>query len=130
MCAIAQAHGARRSRDFFHRDGVRQIPQAGAAIFGADRETQQAEIPGLAPDIAWKFIAAVDFLRTRRDALLGEAAHLIADRVDLRPKAEGELSICGIGHLCRPPLSSDQDRWIIGLSDNSATLDATKPWPN
>src|SRR6202789_1117694 len=29
--------------------------------------------------------------------------------------------------FCRPPLSSDQDRWIIGLSDNSATLRATKP---
>src|SRR6202142_2065405 len=29
--------------------------------------------------------------------------------------------------FCRPPFSSDQDRWIIGLSDNSATLRATKP---
>src|SRR5271170_7009718 len=29
--------------------------------------------------------------------------------------------------MARPPLSSDQDRWIIGLSDNSATRGATKP---
>ena len=96
-------------------------------MFGADRKAQQAELAGFAPQIARKFIAAVDFLRARRDALLREAAHLIAYGFDLLAEAEAEFSICGIGHFYRPPLSSDQDRWIIGLSDNSATLGATKP---
>src|SRR5665213_1839543 len=42
-----------------------------------------------------------------------------------RPKLNSRYAELAIA--AKPPLSSGSDRWIIGLSDNSATLRATKP---
>src|SRR5580698_11034978 len=80
--AITQSHRTRGPRYLLHRHRVREITQARAAMLRAHGEPQQAEIAGLAPQIAREFVAAVDFLRARRDALLRETTHLIADGVD------------------------------------------------
>ena len=103
MRTVRQPDGSRSTRDFFHGDGVRQISQAGAAVIRADREPEQAEFARLPPQVPGKPVAAIDFIGARRDALRGEAARLIAHRIDHFPEAEGELSVCRIGHFDRFP---------------------------
>src|SRR6202142_800599 len=127
MRAVAQAHGGGCARDFLHGDRVGKIPEAGAAVLGAHGQPQQPQVAGFAPQIPREKVAAVYFVRARGDALFGKAPHLIAHGVDDLAQAEVELAISRIGHFYRPPLSEAQDRWIIGLSDNSATLRAPKP---
>src|ERR1700722_4503776 len=104
-----------------------EVPQAGAAMLGTHGQPQQPQIAGFAPQVPGEDVAAVYFIGTRCDALFRKAPHLIAHGIDHLAKTEVELAIGRIGHFYRPPLSRAQDRWIIGLSDNSATLKATKP---
>jgi hypothetical protein len=82
MRAVTQADGAGGAGNLFHRHGVREIAQSGTAVFLADRESQKSEFAGFAPQVSREFVAAVYFLRARRDALLRETAHLVADCVD------------------------------------------------
>ena len=46
----------------------------------------------LGPQVAREFIAAVDFLGPRRNALAGETPHLGADLVELGPQPEVEIA--------------------------------------
>ena len=72
-----------------------EIAEAGAAVFGRDGEAEQAEFAQLPPQIARKEVAAVDLVGAGRDALLGEAPHLIAHGVDHLAEAEIEFAVGG-----------------------------------
>ena len=106
MRAIAQADGRRRPRYLLHRHGVREVAKPGAAFSGRNGEAEQSELAQLAPQVARKEVAAVDFVGARRDALLGEATHLIAHGIDHLAEAEIELAVGSTGHRLQTPIVS------------------------
>ncbi len=106
---------------------MRQVAEAGAAVVGAHRHAEQPEFAQFAPQIPRKHVAAVDLIGARRDALLREALRLFAHGVDDFAEPEIELAVCGIGHSPVPHCHRTPNRWIIGLSDNFATLTPIKP---
>ena len=81
MRAIGQADRGRGPRHLLHRDAVLEIAEAGAAIFLLDGDAVQAERADLGPEVARKLIAAVDFGGARRDFVLRERMHRLADRI-------------------------------------------------
>ena len=67
---------------------------------------EEAELAELAPQVARKDVAAVDFAGARSDTVVGEPAHLVAHGIDGFSQAEIEFAIGGTRHL-KTPLSSD-----------------------
>ena len=81
MRAIGQADRGRGPRHLLHRNAVLEIAEAGAAILLLDGDAVQAERADLGPEVARKLIAAVDFGGARRDFVLRERMHRLADRI-------------------------------------------------
>src|SRR5450631_3291210 len=129
MRAVAQAHRARSARDFLHGDSVGEVTQARAAIIRAHRHSQQPQLAAFAPQVAGEDIAAIDLVGARRNTLFGETLHLLAHRVDDFAEPEIEFAVSRISHSPTPHCHRTPNRWIIGLSDNSATLEARSQWP-
>ncbi|OIQ86770.1 hypothetical protein GALL_313590 [mine drainage metagenome] len=86
--AVAQRHGSAGARDLLHRDHVRQIAHAGAAVGLGHRDAQQSEVAELAPQVHRELVVAVDLGRARRDLGDGEVAHRVAHRVDVGAELE------------------------------------------
>ena len=105
--AVAEADRGRGAGDLLHGDGVREVAQARPAVLRRHGHAEQAELAELAPQVARKHVAAVDLVGARREPLVGEAAHLIAHRVDDLAETEVELAVGGAGHIFSTPLSSD-----------------------
>ena len=89
MRAVRQADRGRCARHFLDRDAVLEIAEAGPAIFLLDGDAVQAERADLGPEVARKLIAAVDLGGARRDLVLRERMHGLADRI--RGLAEVEV---------------------------------------
>jgi hypothetical protein len=62
---------------------MRQVAQARAAEFFLDRDPVQPDASHLGPQVARKLVAAVDLLGARRDLVLRERLHGLAQLVDL-----------------------------------------------
>src|SRR6185312_1772147 len=59
MRAVRQAHGRRRARDLLHRDDVRKVAEAAAAVSFLDGNAEEPEAAHLAPEVGGKGIVAV-----------------------------------------------------------------------
>src|ERR1700754_3031431 len=103
MRAVRETDGGGGAENSPHPPEMLEIAEARAAIFFLDRDAVQAERAHLGPQIAREFIAAVDVVGTRRDAVTGEVAHRLAQHVDIRPKAEIEARP-GIGDHAPPSI--------------------------
>ena len=83
MGAVGEADRGRAAADLLHRDAMREIAHAGAAIFLLDRDAVQAERAHLGPQLDREAVGPVDLGGERRDAVLGKVAHRRAQHVDL-----------------------------------------------
>ena len=90
MRAVGEADRGRGAADLLHRDDMREIAHAGAAEFLFDGDAEQAERAHFRPEIAREFVLVVDLGGARRDLALGEAAHRVAQHVDLVAEIEIE----------------------------------------
>ncbi|MNT27330.1 hypothetical protein D3C72_1629570 [compost metagenome] len=90
MGAVGEADGGRGARDLFHGDDVRQIAHAGAAVFLADGDAEQAHVAHLAPQIHGELVGAVDFGRARRDFGGGKLLDRFAQGGDVVAVVKGQ----------------------------------------
>ena len=110
MRAVRQADRGRGARHFLHRDAVLEIAQARPAILLLDGDAVQAERADLGPEIARELIAAVDLGGTRRDLVLRERMHRLADRIRGLAEVEVEHPV-GVGNHGRLPAN-----WALFLT--------------
>ena len=80
-----------------------EIAEARAAVFFLNGDAVQTERAHLGPQVARKFIVAIDCAGAWRNAILRKSAHRFAQHVDVRPKAEIEARPCIGNH---PPPSA------------------------
>ena len=73
--AVGEADRGRGAADLLHRDAMREIAHAGAAVFLLDRDAVQAERAHLGPQLDRETVGPVDLGGERRDLVLGEIAH-------------------------------------------------------
>jgi hypothetical protein len=105
MGAVGQPHRRGTPAHFLHRHHMGEIAHAGAAEFLLDRNAEKAERAQTRPKLARKFVAAVDFGGDRRDLGCGEAAHAVAQHIDLGAELEIERRVAIGGHgAARLPL--------------------------
>src|SRR3569832_2937498 len=71
-----KTHGSRGARDLFHGDRMRQVAEACAAPALGYRDPQQSLLTEGRPQVTRKFIAPIDLVRPRRNALRCEAPYL------------------------------------------------------
>ena len=80
-----------------------EVTHAGAAIFLFDRNAVQAKRAHLGPKLARKRVGLVDLDRERRDLIVREAAHCIAQLVDLGAEIEIQHGVTVTRHRVMPP---------------------------
>src|SRR5204862_3856686 len=80
--AGGQAHRGRRAGDFLHRDDVGEVAQSGAAQLLFDRDPEKTELAQLRPQVARKFVRAIDLRGARRDLGRGEVVDRLPQNVD------------------------------------------------
>ena len=90
VCAVRQAHGSGRPRDFFHRNHVGQVAHVGAAIFLAHGDAQHAQIAHLLPQVHGELVGAVDLCGAGGDLFLCKGAHCVAQGVNVFAELEIE----------------------------------------
>ena len=98
MRAVGQTDRSGGARNLLHGDAVRQIAEAGAAKFLFDGDAEQAELAELRPQLARKFVGAIDLGGERRDLVLRKAAHRVAQHVDLVAESEIEAGYAVRNH--------------------------------
>jgi hypothetical protein len=87
--AVRQPDGRARAAHLLHRDDVREVAEAGPAVFLVDGHAEQAERAELAPEVHRELVRPVDLGGPRRDLGGRELAHRIAQHPD--GLAEGEI---------------------------------------
>ena len=85
---VRQTHRCAGTRDFFHRDHVRQITHVGAAVFLAHGDAQHAQVTHLAPQVHRELVAVVDLGRAGGDFGLRKVIHRFAQGVDVFTELE------------------------------------------
>ena len=99
--AVGKPDRGRGAADLLHRDHVREIAHAGAAVLLLDGDAEQPERAELAPEIGGKIVGGIDLRRARRDLVGGEILHLAAQH--LRGFAQIEIqSAHPVAHLVFP----------------------------
>src|SRR5262249_45887438 len=88
MRAVRQANRRRSAGNFLHRYAMGEVAEPGAAPFFLDRDAEQPERAELWPQLARESVGAIDLLGARRDLVLGEVAHRVAEHVDTAAKPE------------------------------------------
>ncbi len=111
MRPVRQADRRGGARYLLHRDDVGEVAHAGSAVILRDGQPEKSEAAELRPEIARKDVAAVDLAGARRDALIGEAAHLVAHRIDGFSQTEIEFAVGGTWHESDPIVIEHQ---IVG----------------
>src|SRR5262245_46182838 len=89
MRRIGQRGRTAGARDLLDRYGCADAIGAGAAIRFRKRDAHQAQLAHLAERLGWEFAGLVHMACLRRDLLLGELAHRLADH----PLLVGQLEI-------------------------------------
>ena len=90
MRAVGKADRRRAAGNLLHRHAMGEIAHAGAAPFLLDRDAEQAERAELRPQLARKFVGAVDLSGAWRDFFAGEGADRLAQHIDVVAEAEIE----------------------------------------
>src|SRR3974390_3912432 len=90
MRAIGKAARSGRTRHLLHRDARRESAAPRPAVFLFDRNAVQPERAHLGPEIARKFVFAVDLVGARRNPVLREIGAGVAQHVGLGTEAEIE----------------------------------------
>ena len=90
MRTVGEADRSRGAAHFLHRDAMRQIAHAGAAVFFLDGDPVQAECPHFRPQLDREAVGPVDLGGERGDAVLGKAAHRRPQHVDLGAEVKVE----------------------------------------
>ena len=98
MGAIGQPDRRRAAADLLHGDAVLEIAEPGSAMLLLDGDPEDAEGAELRPQGAGEFIAAVDLGRDRRDMVVAERPHAVADHVGGLAEAEIQHRIAVAGH--------------------------------
>ncbi|MNI76223.1 hypothetical protein D3C73_1324390 [compost metagenome] len=86
MRAVRQADATCCSGDFLHGNHVGQVAHACAAVFLTNRQTQQAHVAKLTPQIHRKLVSAIGFLGTWGDFLRRETRDRVAQHVNFFTK--------------------------------------------
>ena len=92
MRPVRQADRGGGARHLLHCHAMGEVAEAEAAVLLLDRDAVEPERPHLGPEVAREGVGAVDLLGPRRDLLLREAAHAVADRLGGLAQAEIELT--------------------------------------
>ncbi len=90
MRPVGQADRGGAARDLLHRHAMGEIAEARAAPLLFDRDAEETERAELRPQLARKAVGAVDLVGARRDIVLGESAHGIAQHFKIAAQAEIE----------------------------------------
>ncbi len=90
MRAVGKADRRRGAADLLHRHGMFEIAEARAAPLLLDRDAMQAELAHLRPELTREPVLAVDLLGQRRDPVLCETVHRLADRIGRLAEIEVE----------------------------------------
>ena len=98
MRTVGQPDRARDARDLLHHDDVREIAEAGTPEALGYGDAEQSLLTQRRPEVARKFVAAVNFRRARGDLLGGEAPHLLADLFQLRGQSEVLIDVVECAH--------------------------------
>ena len=108
MGAVGQAHRTGGPADFFHRDDVRQVAELGTAELALDRDAEQPEFAELRPEVTRKLVVLVDGRRAGRDAIGCEAAHGLAQQVQVLAMTKIKFE-----HWFATPVDSYRDASIL-----------------
>src|SRR5437868_742322 len=116
VCAVAEAHRARRSRYFLLRHDMLEIAKPEAAILFLDGDPVEAEFAHLRPKLAREFVLLVDLGGQRRDLLAREALGRLADRVghfaeleiEHRGLRHGQVSLAGAASRAKTGMESER----------------------
>ncbi len=95
---VGKSHRSGSAADLFHRHAVRKIAHVDAAVLFLHRNAVQVQRTHLGPEVAGKFVGAIDLGCNRSDAILRERAHGVAQQVDLGTQAMVEGLVLGCGH--------------------------------
>ncbi len=88
MRAVRQPDRGAAARNLLHRHAMGEVAETGAAKLLLDRDAEQAKRAELRPQLAGKAVGAVELGGARRDLVLGESAHGIAQHFDVAAEAE------------------------------------------
>ncbi len=98
MGAVGEPDRGRGAAHLLHRDAMREVAHAGAAVFLLDGDAVQPERAHRGPQLGRKAVALVDLGGQRRDLLVGEVAHRVAQQVDLGAEIMVEHRKAGVLH--------------------------------
>src|SRR5205807_6017574 len=90
MRAVGQSDGSGGAGNLLHRDAMGEITETGAAPFLFDGDAEKPERAELRPKLAREAVGTVDIDGPRRDLVLREVAHGIAEHFDVAAEAEIE----------------------------------------
>src|SRR5713101_7716306 len=90
MGTVGEADGSRGAAHLLHRDAMREVAHAGAAICLLDGDAVETKRAHFRPQLDRETIGPVDLGGERRDTIFGKAAHRRAQHVDLRTEIEIE----------------------------------------
>ena len=88
MSGEGQADGCRGPRNLLHGDHMCEIPQLSAAVFLADRQSENTDVSELVPEIVRKKILRIDRGSARGDLIHRKPADGIAQHLDILAERE------------------------------------------
>src|SRR6516165_2514270 len=126
MRTVGQADSRRGARNLLHGDHMREIAQLSAAVFLADRQSEDAEVSELAPEIGWKKVLLVDRSSTRGNFIRRKFVDRIAQHVDIF--AEREVQHRHMAHWKLPGFLVSRPRrsWFRLISARRSCVHASR----
>src|SRR5690348_15611631 len=103
--AIGKPHRRRAPAHLLHGDAMGEIAHSCTAELLLDGDAVEPQRAHLRPKLAREGVGAIDLRRQRRDLRLREAAHAVAQQIDLGTEIEIERGIPVAGHP-GPPLAT------------------------
>ena len=104
--AVAEAHRRRCARHLLLRHNMLEIAEAESTPLLLDRDSVEAQLAHLRPQVLREFVVFIDFRSDRSDLLARAPLGRLADRVGHFAEVEIES---GIGH-CRSPVHDGASR--------------------
>src|SRR6476620_273699 len=105
MSTVGQADSRRGARNLLHGDHMREIAQLSAAVFLADRQSEDAEVSELAPEIGWKKVLVVDRSSTRGNLIRRKFVDRIAPHFDISAERKAQ----------RRHMAHRESPWILSI---------------
>ncbi|MNE51702.1 hypothetical protein D3C80_1463410 [compost metagenome] len=108
--AVGEGDRGRAAADFFHGHHVGQVAQAGAAVFFADGDAEQAHITELAPHVGGEQVVLVDLRGAGCQLGSHKGLHLVAQHVDGFAQGEVQGRVMHAGTFCCLLLDSSRSK--------------------